>query len=172
MKINFSSNQSLILSILALFMLLFSSCSTSYYLPKPAEIDIYPYGSLIKIQHKTQGKLSGELIALDKNEIIILTNRERTGLKIPLEDIKSFRLKYARANNYSWTIAAGTVLALSHGAIALFTLPINWATTIAVVISAENDFQYKNTDITYEQLQMFARFPQGLPEHIDLSNIK
>jgi hypothetical protein len=41
-----------------------------------------------------------------------------------------------------------------------------------VTTSRENAFKCNQKNMTYEKLKMFARFPQGIPPTISLTNIK
>lgn len=92
-------------------------------------------------------------------------------ITVAIKDIKRFTLRYAKPKHYGWTIPVYTLFCFTHGIAAIYTLPINLIVTITVTISGENAFQYKQRYITYEKLNMFARFPQGIQPHIDLAGI-
>jgi hypothetical protein len=66
----------------------------------------------------------------------------------------------------------GFLLPFIHGWYSIFTIPIHLIVTISVTASGENAFKYNNKKMTYEELKMFARFPQGIPPDIDLANVK
>jgi hypothetical protein len=109
---------------------------------------------------------------VEKDHIIVLG--ENTGKCIAIEksQVLAFTLQYAQARHYGWTIPLSSLVTLSHGAFAIFTFPINLITTIAVTGAGESAFVYKSDNMTYKELKMFARFPQGLPPNVMLSDIR
>ncbi len=106
-------------------------------------------------------------------------------MTVPINDVKRFKLRYARPKHYGWTIPIGIILPLIpftdpdgggrmpfHGFFALLSIPVNLIVTIAVTKAGENAFKYNDKNMTYDKLKMFARFPQGVPTNIDLASIK
>jgi hypothetical protein len=164
------------LEILLVIVLSVTGCSSPKYLPASDSIDINHYGSHISINYITGDKINGELIAINKEEMVVLMGTDNKNNKrcvsFPLTEIKSFRLAYASPKNYGWTIPTFTLFTIAHGYFFLLTAPINLITTIAVTTSGENAFVYSNKNMTYDKMKMFARFPQGLPPGIDLANIQ
>ena len=150
----------------------FSSCNTPKYLPDVKAIGLESHGSYIKINHKSSAQIHGELIAVENNNIYVLLNESKRCLKIPVAEIKNFKLRYAQPAHYGWSIPIFSAVSLVHGILATFTLPLNLIITTAVTISGENDFRYNQKSISLKNLKMFARFPQGIPENIDLASIK
>jgi hypothetical protein len=80
-------------------------------------------------------------------------------------------LSYAKHENYGKAIAIFSIIPFSHGAFGLLTLPLNLITTISVAVSTQKSFRYDDKDYSLEKLNMFARFPQGIPPNIDISEI-
>ena len=158
--------------IFGLLLVLFSGCARPDYLPKPEEIGLNQHGSFIKITHKSATQVSGELIAIDSAGIIVLAKGSKRCLRIPVTEIKKFKLQYAQQPHYGWSIPVFSAVSLVHGLLAAITLPTNLIVTTLVTISGENDFKYNNRNISYHKLKMFARFPQGVPAHIDLATIQ
>lgn len=149
-----------------------TACSFPRYLPKADTIDINPYGAYIKVTLKKSGFVDGELIAVSTNEIVVFSENSNTCVSVPIPDIGYYKMFYAEPKNYVWSIPVFALASLPQGGLAFFTLPLNLITTIAVVVSSNKSFSYTEKSITYAQLSMFARFPQGLPETIDLNEIK
>ena len=54
------------------------------------------------------------------------------------------------------------------------SLPINLMITIPIGISAAHDTYKMNypKNVSWNQMSKFARFPQGIPDHIDLDQIE
>ena len=154
-------------------MIALNGCVTHRYLPKPQTIDVNHYGSFITVENANGKEIQGELISLDTNQLLVLTEYKATKLMVavPVINISGFTLQYAQ-QNYGWSIPLFGLSTISHGYFALLTAPVNLAVTAVFTASGKNAFQYNQQDISYEQLAMFARFPQGLPPGIDPTRIK
>ena len=148
------------------------SCSSPHYLPQADEVHLNQYGSYIKVKMRTASVVRGELIALDKEKLVVLTSSNRKCVTLPVSEMKSFSLSYAQPKHYGWTIPLFTLVTLTHGMLAALTLPLNLAVTIAVTATGESDFKFNNKNITLHKLKMFARFPQGIPENVDVASIQ
>ena len=150
------------------------SCSAPAYLPKSKNIDENQYGSYINIQQKKGHSIQGELLSSDGVQLIVLTDYKKTKIpvQVPVNQINHFELRYAQPKHYGWTIPLFTAVTLGHGGFLIFTAPLNIIGTVIVTASGEDAFMYTEKDITYEKLNMFARFPQGIPPNIELSSIK
>jgi hypothetical protein len=154
------------------FCVVVISCTSPRYLPEPERIPQHPFGSYIQLECKNNNRFTGELISVEKDHIIVLG--ENTGKCIAVEknQVLAFSLQYAQSRHYGWTIPLSSLVSLSHGMFAIFTFPVNLITTIAVTGAGEGAFVYKSENMTYNELKMFARFPQGLPSNIMLSDIR
>jgi hypothetical protein len=161
-----------------IFLVALNACKTSAtYLPNYENIDTNQYGSMITVyQFTTSEKIKGELIHIDSNNLVVLTENKHLNKEckvILLSDIYKFKLRYAKPpTNYGWTIPGFILLPFIHGVYSSFTMPLHLIVTISVTASGQNAFKYSNKDITFDQLKMFARFPQGLPKEISLEDIK
>jgi len=155
--------------LIGLFLTM-SSCVAPKYLPKPDQIDINNHGSYIKLYGKSGVIVGGEFIAIDSNEIVVLYND--TCKSVPLTDIVRFKLRYAKSKPYGWAMPAGVVLPFIHGLFSMFTLPLHLVVTISVSASGERAYRYNNKNMNYDDLKMFARFPQGIPSTIKKEDIK
>ncbi|MBK7215266.1 MAG: hypothetical protein IPH88_18690 [Bacteroidales bacterium] len=158
--------------LLGLIAAMVSSCSTPKYLPSSGEIDVNQYGSYIKIVSLSGKDLNGELIAVDTSSIIVLSEMNDSCFTIPVRQVAQFKLRYAKPKHYAGTIPMGILLPLINGWFSVFTLPIHLIVTVSVTASGEAAFKYSNKNMTYDKLQMFARFPQGLPPNVDLESIR
>lgn len=158
--------------IIVLIAIIISSCSSPGYLPSSDKIDVNEYGSYIKLTHNNKSIIDGELIAIDSNQIVVLADEEKICVTVPVSEVKKFSLEYAKPKHYGWSIPVGLVLPFIHGFYSLITLPLHLIVTISVTAAGENAFKYNNKKMTYEELKMFARFPQGIPDNIDIASIK
>jgi len=156
----------------ALFTMFFYSCVSPSYLPTSDKIDVNEYGAYIQVIRKANSTIKGELISIDSNQICVLNNSSNKCIILPITSVESFSLRYALPKDYGWTIPVFTLATISHGLIAIFSAPLNLIVTIIVTSSGENAFKYSDRSMTYDQLKMFARFPQGIPPNIEILEIK
>jgi hypothetical protein len=162
------------LAIIGCIVLLMSSCaSRKAYLPDAETANTNAYGSFIKVKrYSTYTNVKGELIALDSSSIIVMDEKLDQCVRIPIEDIFEFKLRYANSRQYGWSIPFAGILPFMHGFYSLLTIPTHLIVTIIVTSSGNRAYTYNSRVISYKELVMFARFPQGLPPNVDLSLIK
>ena len=175
-------------TFLAFMIFIIVSCYYPKYLPRSEKIDTNVYGSYIEVHRKPNGNVKGELLEINNDSIIVLLEHpeERANriVSLALKEIKNFTLQYARPKDYSWAIAPGIFLPLIpfpvsggsgtmpfHGFFSVLTIPLNLIVVATLNNAGETSFQYNNKNLTYYQLQMFARFPQGIPKNINRKNI-
>jgi hypothetical protein len=102
--------------LIGLLGLLTSSCYyTPKYLPTSENIDINKYGSYIDINYDSGSQITGELIAIDSNSIILLKASTKKCITVPMADVKKFELQYAAHKKHGWAIPFFSLLTLSHG---------------------------------------------------------
>lgn len=153
--------------------LLSSSCKApAAYLPEAGEIGASEFGSYIILNLSEGSGIEGELIAIENEMLIVLSEVNDQMQTILIEDINSFKLMYAQPKNYGLAIPASVLLTLTHGNFALFTAPVNIAVTGIITTRGTRAFTYNEKTITWEDLKMFARFPQGLPPNIELADLE
>jgi len=163
-----------------MIFVLYSLVSCSSKFPIIKNTDNYhqsPYGAYIElriqgIQEKLQFK--GELIAADNKKVVIRTiGKTETVRPFAIKDILSYNVYYAKNDKEDYT--AGNILlaisTISHGFLLLFTLPINGIVFASVHSNRKNEFGYSQKQLPIEELSKFARYPQGLPPHINLNNL-
>ncbi len=153
--------------LMFLLAILISSCSLPKYLPTSESIDLNVYGSFIQVRNKKGRNIKGELIAADSIKIVVLKEKENLCSIVPITDIRSFRLIYAKPKNYKGAWAMLLFVPM-HGWFSPITLPIN---LIVIASVNTNPYKYTNKKIPFEMLNMFARFPQGIPPGIELLSI-
>lgn len=157
-----------------LLALLNSSCKAPAYLPEAEEIAINEFGSYITVNLLAGQDIEGELITIDNSTLNVLTKENESNQlrSIAMADVKSFKLMYAQPKKYGWTIPVSALVTLSHGYFAVFTAPINLIVTSITTVRGANAFTYTEKSMSWEDLKMFARFPQGLPPNIEMENLE
>ncbi len=159
---------------LVLTVLMFG-CVSQNYLPRPDKIDVNEYGSFIEVRRYQGLTLKGELISLDSNQMVIMTWNKKAPwmpVVVPMKEISSFSLRYARPGPYGWTIPVLSLSTITHGFFSLLTFPINLVVTSVVTATGARAYRYSQSDIGFSQLKMFARYPQGIPPGIDLATLQ
>jgi len=157
---------------------LITSCRSTAYLPTPKEVGINVYGSKLKMETKQGAKIVGELIVIDKTDIYLLTReKKRKGegniVRVPRHSIKTYSLHWGEpVEAYYWMPLILSVLSVSHGRFAIFSIPVNLIGTLTVIATAERDYRYSEKDIKMDDLSMFARFPAGFPEGVGPKDIR
>lgn len=156
-----------------------SSCKYPEYLASVENIDVNPHGAMIIAYiNNSIRQVRGELIACDREKLIVLTdsihakNEGREIVKLSWHEVRKFRLQFAKPKNYVWSMPVYTLATVSHGFFAVFTAPANLAATITVNNSGIQAFSYDKGEISIEDISMFARYPQGIPPGIDTVSIR
>lgn len=163
------------LFILIILMTLPSvGCKAPAYLPEPENVGNNEFGSHITIHLLEGSEVEGELISIDEGSLIILTQKKGMNQlrNVSIEQIRNFRLMYAEPASYGATIPVSALISLSHGYFALITAPVNLAVTGITTTRATRAFTYDQEDISWDELKMFARFPQGLPSNIKVTDLE
>ncbi len=152
------------------------ACFPNTYLPKPNEINNFTKGMWMECQLSDRSRIKGELLALNDMQIYImpLSGEVQT---VERQNIKSVVLNVSLTTNNPEKLRGGPfipLLALSHGWFLIFTLPIN-ILIVAPTMQAQRRGAYiveYPKSVTWEQMAKFSRFPQGVPNGIDIYSLK
>tara|TARA_R110002050_G_scaffold144363_2_gene269896 strand:- start:16183 stop:16707 length:525 start_codon:yes stop_codon:yes gene_type:complete len=165
---------------LALLSFLLGGCSYYKHIEDESEFGKSPKGSFIRIWVKLDkntsdlNELRGELIAVDSAQLYLIpVETEIDGIckAISKVNIESFSLYYAKPNTSFWTIPLFTAISASHGIFAFFTAPINLMSTSFTQAYIARKSRSQESDINFDELAAFARFPYGLPSGIRIEDI-
>ena len=168
--------------ILSLIIL---GCATSYapadYLPETDDVPKNIFGGWLTlitepdplVQDSKSMMFSGEFIAVDDSVVYLLYD---SLYQIPRRIISESILELDQKNTtaYGLWVMGGSLLTISNGAYAVFTLPLWLAAGIPTATGESTrdryEMQYPD-ELYWSDVNKFARFPQGV-EDIDLSKIK
>lgn len=148
-----------------------ASNAPSNYLPATTEIPQNPYGGWITIIAAPDSSMpddnwlmyGGEFIASEDSVIYVLYD---TLYAIPKQKITNSLLELDEKNTtiYGLWVVGGSLLTISNGAYAVFTLPL-WLVAGIPAASGESirdRYEAEYPDENYwEEIKVFARFPQG-----------
>lgn len=161
-----------------LFVVWFSvGCESIRFLPRPAEVVVWPFGSLIQGRDSGGKLLQGELIAVDSGQYYILApvgnSTKNVLVRIATDKFSFNKLQYAnRSDRMGFAIPILTLGTVSHGFLALVTFPANLLATLIIHGTSKNAYTYRYADIQKTDIRMFARFPQGIPRGVRLAEIQ
>ncbi len=157
--------------VLALSVFTLSGCVNNAKLPKYNEIGSHPYGVIIEMAYRSDEFLTGELIAVNDSNVYILSSNYKTCMEIPKKQIKYYEIQFAQPKHYGLSMLLLPFSTISHGYFALLTFPINFVATTIITATSEYNYTIRDKKLKYEQLHMYARFPQGIPDGVRLTDI-
>jgi hypothetical protein len=141
------------------------------WLAEPAETQSAAYGGWIELTYQeSQAKrhTDGELIAVSAESVWVLNGSG--GHVIPTITVQGGKLTAYAAQTgtlTTWTVV-GTLATISNGAFLIFTAPM-WIVGGSLTAGGESRSpERKHPPLTWVELAPFARFPQGMPEGVEL----
>ena len=161
------------------------SCATSYapdnWLPDTDDVPTNVYGGWITINTEPDSldqedewlQYNGEFIAVDEENIYVLYDTVYTIIKRKIY-LSILDLDQKNAAAYGGWVAVGALSTLSHGYYAGLSLPIWLLAGIPIAAGESRRDRYEAeypTDLYWNDVKKFARFPQGISD-IDLKLIK
>jgi hypothetical protein len=145
------------------------------WLPKPAEAQADAYGGWIELTYKKSAgprRTAGELIAVSADSVWVLN--DSGGIVIPTTAVQSGKLTAYAAqtgNLTTWTLL-GTLSTISNGALLIFTAPM-WLIGGSLTVGGEaRSPERKHPPLGWIELAPYARFPQGMPEGLQLTALQ
>ena len=150
-----------------------SNTAPKGWLPSPAEAQAAAYGGWIELTYdQAERRTDGELIAVSAESVWVLSGSQ--ALVIPTAAVKSGKLTAYAAQKgglTAWTVL-GTISTISNGGFLIFTAPM-WMIGGSLAVGGESRApERKHPRLTWVELAPFARFPQGLPEGLELTTLQ
>lgn len=167
---------------LFLILLIFSvsSCSKKLAAPIDKVMGLDPFGATIKVRYINQGKnrftVQGEILATQNDSLFVLVNRGKEVSynvieKIAKHDINSYLVYYARLETTN-AYMVSSLLSLLHGYFLPISLMVNGITMAIINADQRGYYTFTSNEVEFDELYYFARFPQGIPEGINLYSIR
>ena len=175
-----SNNRFIIL--FSVIYLLFSGCATvktpSGFLPGVKEVETSTYGGWMVViytsaeESVTKTATGGELIAI-QNDSVFLLSPETLSI-IPTDFIEQTILVFHKNKTEGFALwgGLGTLSTISHGWFLFLSAPLWIITGITATITEAkrpNTLEYPGS--TWQEMNKFARFPQGIPEGLNPKNL-
>lgn len=150
----------------------YQSSAPPGWLPSPTQAERGAFGSWISVQGqpRTPPLAEGELIAIDTDTIHVLADGRLMSLpraSICCAVLTAYRMDLSELQLWS---VVGTVSTLSHGIVLILTAPLWIIAGTAATSAASYAPRIVGTDPAV--LQLFARFPQGIPPGLDRTTIR
>ena len=152
----------------------FASCGIPRGLPGPEDLPHETRGAHIHVQKSFREHLNGELIAVHGDELVVLPDlRQYEGpVVFHVDDIYRFRIYYAQGISYNWALLIYPPNSILHGVFGLISLPATILFTSLLHFGSVNEYALRPKDVSLEELKKFSRFPQDVPEGVDLKDIR
>jgi len=144
------------------------------WLPDPKQALSDAYGAWLVVEYSSGEGTSiaeGEFIALDLHTIYILNE---TGMeKIPTAKTTQVTLAmYKESGMIRFWALLGTISTASHGYYAGISFPIWLIVGISNAAAESSSGIIESSFINWTEFAKYARFPQGIPDGIDLNTLQ
>ncbi len=122
---------------------------------------------------RARSEVAGELIAVHPDSVFVMTDSGLVGMTRSRARKATLFAYDSRAGDLAAWGFAGTLLALSNGYFFVLTAPV-WIITTSVVTTHQSNAAMVQTSNSagWDQLKLYARFPQGIPPALDRSTLK
>jgi hypothetical protein len=156
-----------------IFILLLSSCAhldVPEGLPSPAEARTSVYGAWVDLKLFPVSTAQGELLAVTLDTLYYADTKFHA---VAIRQIVSARLvRYdPKQDDLALWSVFGVLSTLSHGYYIIFSGPVWLAASYFTYISRLEEPQLNYPETNILRFIPYARFPQGLPENIDRSQL-
>lgn len=158
---------------------LLAACTTHHaprgFLPDTREAQTQAAGGWIEVRYRPgrgDGELMGELLAATADSLWIMGSSRAT--VIATADVASGRLVGydARPGTVAVATLVGTLATISNGAFLVFTAPM-WIIGGSIATASQGKAALEELPaLRWTDIAAFARFPQGIPPSVDLSEIR
>ncbi len=157
---------------------LIGACKTPTYLSKPKDFKDQVTGLHFACSLDGKTEIIGEIIAVDSSTIKLLPINGDGLMTISKDEIEKGDVIVALTSDNPQKIKTWSTIVnfmpLAHGYFAVFTLPITLVSTIPMSYDAAKGVYRVNypKNVNWEDMSKFARFPQGIPDAVDIKSIK
>ena len=160
---------------------IFVSCRSNKFVPTVDTYKDHMKGMQIGIRLEDDSYVRGELIAINEEELYVLKTKLQKGENphkiIKINDIQHANImiynKSTKLRVFKIFSALTYISNLFQGGLAILALPINLVVNSSVVGGAAgyNYVEYP-TNISWKEIDKFARFPQGIPPEVEWEGVE
>jgi hypothetical protein len=155
--------------LLALCTACFRTTAPDGWLPTPQEAQTDAHGGWIRVEYQV-GEIEGELLAATRDTIHVLAGGR--WIAVPVSQVKQATLTGFNIRIQSletWGLL-GTLSTGSHGVFLILSAPTWIIASTAAASTASRAPRVQGTSPA--ELNVLARFPQGLPPDLDRATIR
>ena len=170
-----------LLAIASLAALTLSSCASGKHLPEADKVWQSPFGAVVRVtlnlpsqredgrRHVRYTIVTGELLAVSETGFYLSNYGETdTAVFVRPKWVTEYNIQDARSHSYGHALTLTSLTTISHGFYAVITLPVNVIAGLIIGMGSANSYQVRTDEIPMNQLRIYARYPQGLPEGVEL----
>ncbi|HEY0252904.1 MAG TPA: hypothetical protein VGC41_15320 [Kofleriaceae bacterium] len=140
--------------------------------PTPQQMVRSGLGGWIVIHRASLPDSGGELIAIDATDVYLYDARVHAFWSVKKKEVASAALyMYTHSGGAPWVLATALSTA-AHGFFLVLTLPVLSLVNWSIIYGADAGSRLEYPGDTWEQLGVWARFPQGLPPHATLQTLE
>ena len=134
--------------------------------------DVYGAWTILELNSKSNKKpREGELIAVQQGTLYLLM--ENILQEIPIDQInKAILTSYDDRGGISIWATLGIFSTISHGGFLIFSAPTWLISGIINSNAATTSGMHKFENNNLSNMNKYARFPQGIPEGLDIHSLK
>ncbi|NIO48509.1 MAG: hypothetical protein GTN73_03580 [Candidatus Aminicenantes bacterium] len=162
----------------SLFILLMAGCVASPapkgWLPKLSEAQIQAFGAWLTVEYisEAETKMSqGELIAVQDNNVYLLTGYGVDVVSTDMVQKATIALYKEKRKVGTWALF-GTLSTLSHGLWLIISAPVWIITGVSNAVGESKSGTLRYPNIKWQEIQKYARFPQGIPKGLRLESLR
>ena len=154
-------------------LLMLNSCGLPDYLPKPARISENHYGAYAIVDLEDRSRYKGELLSVNDSCLYLLELwPEATIHRLARDRVTQYELVYAEGTDYTLAFIGVAAISATHGIFAVISYPVNFIAVAVIQYWRRSPYTLKTGNSEWSELGAYARFPQGLPPNVNLSEIK
>jgi len=151
-----------LITLSGVLFLCFGCASQNYFLPDFEEVHATPYGAYIKLKTDRGMIVTGELLTVEANNVVIGSPELQRISVIDTLHIKEHYIQFAKYKRYGYPV----LISFTHGLWLVFTVPIN--AIITQITNAQERKELRFYQYKFNELKSFTRFPQGVPDGFSL----
>lgn len=166
------------LTLLLAISLLLGACKNAAYLPEVKELGTELYGAELDVRYKisenNRESAKGELLCVEPDALYLLLREPgySTTLRLEREALLRYKVNIAMRENLYALLGIALPVSLTHGFFGIVSGVVNVMIITALSERKLHNTRFRSSDIPYEELHLYARFPAGFPPNISAKDFE
>lgn len=132
--------------------------------------DVPVRGHFVNVYVEEGPSKSGELLSVSNRELVVLDEDSDEGVAVLLDEVRFVEVEdvwNARSGGGASWVVLGTLSTISHGLVAILSVPVWILTGVPAVLAGElsNDVDFRKGEL--QKLRAFARYPISTKEALN-----